>query len=217
MNTTSRKKITPGIYLVVDPSMEESVLLNKIGLCLEEEIAALQVWDNFYAGQNINELVQKICSLCHAKHVPVLINNRWELLNNSLLDGVHFDRIPENYLQIKETINKSFLTGLTCNNDLSHVRWATANQLDYISFCSIFPSTTSNSCELVNFNTIHEAAKISSLPIFLAGGIKPENIEKLKELEYAGIAVISGIMNSDKPGEAIKVYSEKLKTNKNEN
>jgi thiamine-phosphate pyrophosphorylase len=102
------------------------------------------------------------------------------------------------------------MCGLTCNNDLTFVDWASKNKLDYISFCSIFPSSTVNSCELVSFNTINQAAKRYSLPIFLAGGIKPENLDKLKELDYAGIAVISGIMSSDRPDESIKKYREKL-------
>jgi len=209
MNTT-KSKISSGIYLVIDPSMDELLLLNKLTLCLKEKLAAVQIWDNFKAEQNISGLIRKICDLCHAKNVPVLINNKWELLNDFLLDGVHFDEIPENYSAIKERINKPFMCGLTCNNDLTFVDWASKNKLDYISFCSIFPSSTVNSCELVSFNTINQAAKRYSLPIFLAGGIKPENLDKLKELDYAGIAVISGIMSSDRPNESIKKYREKL-------
>jgi len=209
MNTT-KSKISSGIYLVIDPSMDELLLLNKLTLCLKEKLAAVQIWDHFKAEQNISGLIRKICDLCHAKNVPVLINNKWELLNDFLLDGVHFDEIPENYSAIKERINKPFMCGLTCNNDLTFVDWASKNKLDYISFCSIFPSSTVNSCELVSFNTINQAAKRYSLPIFLAGGIKPENLDKLKELDYAGIAVISGIMSSDRPDESIKKYREKL-------
>ncbi len=191
--------------------MEESVLLNKIKLCLKEELTALQIWDNFSAGQNIIKLVKDICKLAHAKNIPVLINNKWEFLKDSKLDGVHFDHIPENYKAIKEIIKRPFISGLTCNNDLSFVHWANLHQIDYISFCSVFPSDTSNSCELVNFEIIRESRKISSLPIFLAGGIKPENLNQLNELEYTGIAVIAGIMNSNKPDESIKKYRKKLK------
>ncbi len=209
MNTIKRK-ISSGIYLVIDPSMDELLLLNKLNLCLKEKLAAVQIWDHFKAEQNISSLLKKVCDLCHAKNVPVLINNRWELLNDFLLDGIHFDEIPENYTEMKDSINKPFLCGLTCNNDLTVVHWASENKLDYISFCSIFPSSTANSCELVDFNNIHQAAKHYSLPIFLAGGIKPENLNKLKELDYTGIAVVSGIMSSDRPDESIKKYQVKL-------
>ncbi|MFC0772105.1 thiamine phosphate synthase [Terrimonas alba] len=211
MTTAFKKHIKPGIYVVVDPSIAETALLDKIERCAQEEIAALQVWDNFLPGQNIHKLLHKICELCYARDIPVIINNRWQLLEDIPLDGVHFDQIPGNYQLIKEIVKRSFISGVTCNNDLSVVHWANEQQLDYLSFCSMFPSRTSNSCELVHFNTIREAKKISSLPVFLAGGINPGNMDKLDGLDYAGIAVVSGIMNTNRPDESIKEYREKLK------
>ncbi len=205
-----RDRINKGIYLVIDPSMEEEILLERIEQALEEKLTALQIWDNFKAEEKINQLVEKICELCHLKDVPVFINNRWHLLTETSLDGVHFDEIPEDITKIRREIGKQFLSGLTCNNDISWVYWAEKNRFDYISFCSIFPSSTSNSCELVDFETIKKAKERSSLPIFLAGGISPGNIKKLKDLDFEGVAVVSGIMNTDNPQEAIQNYSKKL-------
>ena len=201
-----KTKINPGIYLVVDPSLEKSILLNKLSIVLEEQLAAVQLWDNFLPGENYTELMHHIVSICHEKGVPVLINNKWELINEFDFDGVHFDSIPEDFERIKKTISKPFISGLTCNNDLSALHWAENNQFSYISFCSVFPSETSNSCELVNFETIREAKNITGMPIFLAGGIKPGNVAQLNELSFEGIAVISGIMGSDKPNESIREY-----------
>lgn len=210
--TEKRRNITSGVYLVVNPSMDEAILKDKLKIILKEKIVALQIWDNFRDGENIEELIQKICELCHKENIPVLINNKWEYLISTSLDGIHFDHIPENYEAIQTQVNRVFISGLTCNNDLSLVQWAETNRLDYISFCSMFPSTTANSCELVNYDTVHKAKTIFSNPIFLAGGIKPENLNELEELDYTGIAVISGIMNSAKPDESIRKYNKHLKT-----
>jgi len=203
------KKINSGIYLVVDPAMEDSVLLDKLKLCLKEKLAAVQIWDNFPDDSDLS-IVQRICHLCAENNIPVLVNNKWELLYEYPLDGVHFDQIPDNYYQIKAEINKPFLCGLTCNNDLSSVQWANAHQISYISFCSLFPSSTRTSCELVNFDTIQQASEIANMPIFLAGGIKPDNLFTLNDLSYAGIAVVSGVMSSDRPDAAIREYYTKL-------
>ncbi len=210
MNPMTRK-INTGVYLVVDPAMEEAILLQRLQMCLHEKLAAVQIWDNFQPDSDVESIVRKICHLCHEKNVPVLINNKWKLLNKYPLDGVHFDQIPENYTQIKLEIERLFLVGITSANDLSIVHWADMNQIDYVSFCSVFPSRTSTRCELVDFNTIREASKVSKLPIFLAGGINPENIATLNELHYSGIAVISGVMNSDKPDQSIRAYYKNSK------
>ena len=199
-----------GLYLVVDPSMDQSMLFNKVQQVLEQKIAAVQIWDHWLETTDKKSTIEKLCELCHAHDVPAMINNDWQLLNQFNLDGVHFDEIPNNIEEIRKKIGREFITGVTCNNDLAVVEWATQQKLDYISFCSVFPSSTSNSCELVSFDTIRRAREITSLPIFLAGGINLENINKLKALNFDGIAVISGIMSQDEPAQATKKYLEQL-------
>lgn len=204
------KVLAGGIYLVIDPSMEEIDLFEKLDQVLQEGIAIVQLWDHWPIGVHKERIISAICGLCHKYQVPVFINNEWELLNSLPLDGVHFDSIPQNYNQIKQCLPKGFLSGLTCNNDLSDVEWAEKNNLDYISFCSIFPSSTSTSCELVSYNTIKQARKLTSMPIYLAGGIQLSNLSKLEGIDFDGIALISGIMSSTNPAETTKQYSEQL-------
>ncbi len=205
-----KKTIQNGIYLLIDPSIGLNSLLTKLQQAITEKIVAVQIWDNFKPGCNVKQLINEISCLCRPQNIPVLINNDWRLLLDLELDGVHFDTLPDNFNQLKQNLEKEIIIGITCGNDLSVVRWADENKLDYISFCSVFPSTTANSCELVTFDTIKEARKITTLPIFLAGGIKPENIHLLDKLSYSGIAVVSGIMNADNPVETIKMYHEKI-------
>lgn len=210
------RNFSGGVYLVVDPSMGHSQILEKLEQVVTQQISAVQVWDNFRSIKKVDDLIRDICQLCHNFKIPVLINNNWEKLIKLPLNGIHLDAIPKNLPEIRSKINRNFICGITCNNDLEVVKWADEMNLDYISFCSVFPSSTSNSCELVEFETIKKARKIFSMPIFLAGGIRPENLIKLADLPYNGIAVISGIMNEEKPGQALKVYLEQLNYHKNE-
>jgi thiamine-phosphate pyrophosphorylase len=201
--------IRKGIYLVADPSMDENILLEKIGECLPEGIAAVQIWEKD-PDQDLLPIAEKICSLCIPQNVPVIINNRWELLKDVQLSGVHFDQLPQNFEEIRKSFNRKFISGITCNNDLSDVVIAQKHKLDYISFCSIFPSGTANSCELVEFDTIQKARSIFSELIFIAGGITPHNLDKLTHLPFDGVAVISGILGTSNPVAAIREYKKHL-------
>lgn len=203
--------IESGIYLIIDPSMDEEILFSKLNLVVKENIAAIQIWDNFKENQNIEELLLKIHAKTSFYEIPLIINNRWEYLKRILLDGIHFDEIPENFNQIKKEINRDFISGITCNNEFSKIKYAEYSQFEYISFCSMFPSKTANSCELVDFKTVRKARDIFSGKIFLAGGIDLNNIKNLEELNYDGIAVVSGIMSSENPSETIKIYHQKIK------
>lgn len=204
-------KVHSGIYLIIDPSTEKDSLMSKLRDIVREKIAIIQIWDNFKANEDPLEVINEVVQLCHTKNIPVLINNQWEMLRHTGLDGVHFDSMVENVRQVRRELNRELIIGVTCGNDLSTLKWAEENALDYISFCSILPSSTANSCELVTFETVKSATGTSSLPVFLAGGIKPENLGLLDELEYSGIAVVSGVMNAANPAEAIKQYQQKMK------
>lgn len=199
------------IYLVINPSMEEVEIIEKLKVITTKEIAAVQIWDNFKEGQDIVAFIRKIHAICQAKAIPLLINNRWEYLMQVALDGVHFDVIPDNIACIKSKLNREIIIGITCGNNLDAVEWAAQNKVDYISFCAMFPSESAGDCEIVDHQTVQKARAIFNKPLFLAGGIYPNNIRELSAIDFDGIAVISGVMRSENPIETINEYENEIK------
>src|SRR5215216_623447 len=143
-------KITGGVYLVVDPAMDRSLLLSKLAPALKAGIKAVQIWNNWLPEADKQACIAAVSGLCRAYQVPLLIDNDWELLiGSSHLDGVHFDTKPRNYAEIQKKLDRPFIAGITCSGDLDVVRWAEKNGLDYISFCAMFPSASAGSCAIV--------------------------------------------------------------------
>jgi thiamine-phosphate pyrophosphorylase len=210
-----QEKIKGGIYLVVDPSFGAGYILPKIEKAIQGGVNVLQVWNNWTGNENKIGLIDAICAIAHQHAVPVLINEEWQLMRFTGVDGVHFDAIPTDLGKIRETVGRGFITGITCGNDLSRVDWAIANDLDYISFCSIFPSPSAGSCEIVKKEIVGEARRLTSMPIFVAGGITPANMEELDGVGINGVALISAIMKADRPEKIAKQFSEKLAKLKN--
>lgn len=203
-----------GVYLVVDPAMDQAVLLDKIEEALEGGVGILQVWNHWsdrMSDYDKKQLVSYINEMAADYEVPVLINDEWELLKTTTLAGVHFDAVPENISEIKKEIGRDFIAGITCSNDLEVVEWAEEYDFDYISFCAMFPSPSVGSCEIVDPETVQKAREITNLPLFLSGGITPENLGELAELDFNGVAVISGILKDDKPGQRASEYEQALK------
>ncbi len=203
-----------GIYLVVDPTMEQAELLDKIEQSLEGGIRILQIWNHWPDGMNDydkEQLITYIKQMADKYNVPVLINDDWELLKNTDVHGIHFESIPENFEHIKEEVGCDFIAGITCSNDLEVVKWAEDHDFDYVSFCAMFPSPSVESCPIVQPETVRKARGITDMPLFLSGGITPENIGELDELDFNGVAVISGILNSKEPRKITKKYKQTLK------
>src|SRR5690625_789414 len=134
-----------GIYLVIDPSLERSELLKRLKQALEGGIDLLQIWNHWPDGFSHQEklgLIDEICRLASGYATPVLIHDAWELLQESPLDGVHFDDLPSagTVQKIRSESNQELLLGSTCTNKLDQAQSAASERFDYIAFCAIFPS-----------------------------------------------------------------------------
>lgn len=210
-----KKKITGGIYLVLDPAMDTSELFSKLQQAITGGLGTIQIWDHWQAGANKKAIISQIKELAHERQIPVLINNNWELLEECDLDGIHLDQPASDLEARKAALGRECLVGLTCGNELERVEWAIANKLDYISFCSMFPSASAGACELVSPYTVKKARQMTSMPLFVAGGISLQNIDQLKPTGMDGVAVISSVLKAENPAEVVANFREKLEKNNN--
>lgn len=201
--------MTKSIYLVLDPQMKEQSF-NILEQIIDKGISYIQIWDHFSKKQDIAQFIQRVYAISNPYQVPLLINNRWEWLLEQPLDGVHFDNLPTDLQKIKNAINRDVIIGITCGNDIRTIQRAAKQKINYISFCSVFPSPSVETCEIINHENIKEARKLFKNKIFLSGGIVPANISELHGLDYNGIAVISGLMNAKDPVSILKEYKKQL-------
>ncbi|WP_316799625.1 thiamine phosphate synthase [Pedobacter frigidisoli] len=210
-----RKNIKGGIYLVIDPAMQRDALMDKLKLALAGGIDVLQIWNNWPEGIDRLSFIKEISILSHPYQIPLLINQEWTLLKESSeLDGVHFDVFPDDLSWIKTQVTRDFMIGVTCSGNLDTVRLAHKDKLDYISFCSMFPSSSAGSCDIVLPETVSAARELTHLPLFVSGGITPENADVLsKQIPFDGVAVISGILSADNPVARTRQYQQVLTTN----
>ncbi|WP_316795770.1 thiamine phosphate synthase [Pedobacter agri] len=210
--TYTKKKVTGGVYLVIDPSIELDVLLKKLSSAIQGGIDVLQIWNNWPNGLDKLRFIKEISDLALPYQIPILINQEWTLLKQtSDLQGVHFDRSPNDLDTIKQKIEREIIIGVTCSGSLKTVAEAHKKQLDYISFCSMFPSSSAGSCEIVMPEMVRKAREMTSLPFFISGGITPENAASLRaQIPFNGVAVISGILNAEDPGTRTKQYKQSL-------
>lgn len=206
-----KKAILKGVYIVVDPLMDENKIIQQLEKIKNENISAVQIWNNPKVENIESSLIDNIIRVFQNTPTPILINDQWELLKNHDLDGVHFEELPEDWERIREEISIPFIKGLTLQNDLTSVPLFNELNFDYLSFCSLFPSPTADQCEIVSQDTVEKCRKLTSKPIFLAGGINLENIQSIQHLPADGIAVVSSIMNAENPLEKLKEYNNILK------
>lgn len=201
------------LYLVVDPEPGREFILPKIKAALEGGVDILQLWNHWNETESREELILEVCDLAHSFHVPVIIHELWQYLTKFPLDGVHFETIPENFTGIREQINRPFLSGITCSNDAARIEWAIVNKLDYLSFCSMYPSATANSCELVSPDIVRQTCQRNAIAVYAAGGVTAETIPDLLRLGVSGVAIVSAIMKAENPSREAAQFKQLLQRN----
>jgi thiamine-phosphate pyrophosphorylase len=205
-----------GIYIILDLKTFQTADLRKLDQLFSSQISAVQVWDNLQNYEAHYNSIDKIVSVVQQHRIPILMNNRVDLVAKFDFDGVHFDEIPVDWDKIKNQLLGK-LIGITCTNDKNIVYWAQQQKVDYVSFCSMFPSANNTRCELVDKKLIAEFQKTLDIPFFLAGGITPENVTELSSISYQGVALVSGLMRHDKPKELLENYYAKMNLNNETN
>lgn len=206
-----KKFIAGGVYVVVDPAMDAQKIIKQLKPLCNEPLAAIQIWDNPRVAEVDQEMVRHIVHLFRNTRVPVIMNNRYELIDHLKLDGLHLDDLSDE-VEIKNLLSrKDLVTGITVMNDVSAIRKADRFGIDYISFCSVFPSITSNSCEIVRPETIISARALTNVPIFLSGGVTTDRIAQLAGLPFNGVAVVSAVMQAADPLSVVREYGALLR------
>jgi thiamine-phosphate pyrophosphorylase len=216
-------KIKGGLYFVVDITAVERLGLERLCEIVEKAINGgvdvIQIWADKSAWEinfeKFSEATKKLIEIAHKYDVPVLIANDIELCAKFNADGVHLDgyEIPDKSCdEIRKIIGYDKIIGITCGNDIKKIEWAKENKVDYISFCSIFPSSSVDSCEIVPLEMIRKAKEIlgEDIPVFASGGITIENMGDVITAGADGIAVVSAIMKAENPEQVSSEFKRKI-------
>jgi len=195
-----------GLYLVVDPKV--SGVLEKVERALRGGVDILQLWSG--EGREREELASRLLRLARTYGVPLLVHEDLELAMAIGADGLHLDGKRPTPQEVRERLGAEALVGLTCGGHLEEVRWAKEQGADYVSFCSVFPTKSVKTCDLVPLELIREAKMKFSIPIFASGGITLENVDHVLATGVDGIALISAILEAPDPEEAARAFKERM-------
>lgn len=193
------------LYLVLDAKTNFSKLLNQVEQAVKGGIDLLQLVNaELYNNQELNEINQ----LCNSKKVKFILYNNIDLAIENHCAGVHLDIIPSDLKSVD--LPDDFIVGVTVGNDFKviekYVNWG----VDYISFCSLYPTSSAINCEIIDEKIIQQAIKEFDLKIYVAGGIKEHHLQIIKHWRIAGVAMISTLINAKNIEEKVKKIKKNL-------
>jgi len=195
-----------GLYLVVAPVMPFDKLLVTVKKALRGGVDLLQLIPG--EGSEILRLAKDLSSLTEQYDVPFLINGNLQLAKEVGADGLHLDKYDVTPSEVKQMLGKQCIIGYTLGDNLEKLKWAETVGADYVSFCSVFPTSSATQCDIVPIETIRAAKVQTTLPIFAAGGINLNNAERVLKAGVNGIAVTSALLKAEDPEQTALAFKE---------
>ena len=192
-------------YLVTDSDiLRGRDFYNSIEEALKGGVTMLQLREKNASGKEFLEKAIKLRELTKKYNVKFIINDRVDIAMLCDADGVHVGQsdIPAN--KVRELIGEDKIVGVSARTVEEALR-AKENGADYLGVGAMFNTRTKLDAKSVSIEKLKEIKERVELPLVAIGGLSLSNIDKLKECNVDGYAVVSAILGA----ENIKLECEK--------
>ncbi len=192
-----------GIHLVTNGRLTKSEL---------EAISLLQKNADYIHIREKTKTARELAtflSYLEGKEMPkekIIINDRVDLAHVKKCRGV---QLAYHSLSVKEV--KSSFPELKVGKSIHSFEEAIVAEkdgADFLMFGHVFPSTSKEGLPPQGLNQLHAITQTVSIPIIAIGGITPQNIRSVLAAGASGVAIMSGIWNSENWSETLKRYRD---------
>ncbi|MDU2289396.1 thiamine phosphate synthase [Clostridium disporicum] len=184
------------LYLVTDSDiLKDRNFYECIEEALKGGVTMLQLREKEASGKEFLEKAIKLRELTKKYNVKFIINDRVDIAMLCDADGVHVGQsdIPAN--EVRKIIGKDKIVGVSART-IKEAMVAKENGADYLGVGAMFTTTTKLDAKSVTIDQLKAIKKEVKLPIVTIGGLSLNNIEKLKECNIDGFAVVSAILGA---------------------
>ena len=134
--------------------------------------------------------------LCDEYNIKLIINDYVNLAKEVDAYGVHIGQDDESFAKTRDIIGTDKIIGVSVFNEVQALK-AQEQGADYLGVGAVFKTNSKNDAKHVTLKTLKSITQKVSLPVVAIGGINLNNIEKLKDTDIDGVALISAIINND--------------------
>ena len=199
------------IYLITPPKIDEEVFFSSLEKVLNSKIVScLQVRLKNIDDKKIIEICKIIRPICERHRIPLILNDRLDLVKSCNADGVHLGQEDKSVKDAREFLGSNFIIGASCYNSKHLAMEAADNGANYVAFGAFFESKTKAPKTRVEIKIIEDWNFISNIPCVAIGGISPINCKELVKAGADHLAVIGSIWNSNKTPEKAIMDFEKI-------
>ena len=140
-------------------------------------------------------------------NIPLIINDNVEVALACKADGVHIGQDDMSVIEARKILGNNTIIGVSATN-LQEAIEAEKNGADYLGVGALFPEYMQSKpdAKCVSLEELMLITQSVKIPVVAIGGIKMQTIDRLKDTNIDGVAVISAIFANNDIVQATKEF-----------
>ena len=200
------------LYLVTDSTgKSDEEFLKALEDAIEGGVSFVQIREKNKTTAEYINLVSKALEITRKHGVPLIVDDRVDVVLATGADGVHVGREDMPVDTARKILGKDKIVGATTKT-VEQALAAYKAGADYLGVGAIYPTTTKVKTVLTSTDTLNDICNAVPIPANAIGGLNKDNLGVLKGIPIAGICVVSAIMKADDSymaaKELLKAYEE---------
>lgn len=196
------------LYLVTDRSLSLGRSLTEIvAEAVQGGVTMVQLREKECNTQEFIELGQAIKTILRPAGIPLIINDRADIVQVIGADGLHIGQQDMSYADARHLLGSEAIIGLSIENEHQAQESLSFSGLDYIGASPIFATPTkTDTAPALGLDGLRALRNRVGprMPIVAIGGIHTTNIQDIIHAGADGIAVVSAICSAPFPALATR-------------
>lgn len=198
------RKIDYRLYLVTDREQPAPGTFEKVvEEALKGGVTLVQLREKEGDTGLLYERAVKLKQITKAYHVPLIIDDRIDIMMAADADGVHLGQSDMPAALARKLIGADKIMGVSAGS-LEEAVKAEKDGADYLGVGAMFPTATKKDADITTPETLRKIMDTVHIPVVTIGGMNEKTIPLFKGYGLSGFAVVSAIMASREPEKAAK-------------
>lgn len=181
------------LYAVTDRAwVGTKSLYEQVKEALENGVTCVQLREKELDESDFLKEAKQISTLCKEYKVPFIVNDNVNIAIACKADGIHIGQEDMELTNVRKLVGEDMIIGVSAHTVEEAIK-AQEGGADYIGIGAVFATSTKTDVDVLSFETIRSICEAVDIPTVAIGGIKKDNICKLKGSGIDGVAVVSAI------------------------
>ena len=159
---------------------------------MENGVTGVQLRETELNESDFLKEAKQISALCKEYKVPFIVNDNVNIAIACKADGIHIGQEDMELTNVRKLVGEDMIIGVSAHTVEEAIK-AQEGGADYIGIGAVFATSTKTDVDLLSFATLKSICEAVDIPTVAIGGIKKDNICKLKGSGIDGVAVVSAI------------------------